>query len=101
MIDYFQGIEGVAPISPGYNPATWMLEITTPAVEERIGEDFVDIYRNSNQYREVEAVQFFQQCRETTFGCSVAPLRLKWRRAWRCSLKVEAASCLAMMIQIS
>ncbi|GAB2234955.1 hypothetical protein Droror1_Dr00004228 [Drosera rotundifolia] len=56
MIDYFQGIEGVAPISPGYNPATWILEITTPTVEERIGEDFADIYRNSNQYREVEAL---------------------------------------------
>ncbi|KAH9609740.1 hypothetical protein KSS87_012730, partial [Heliosperma pusillum] len=55
MIEYFQGINGVPPIPDGYNPATWMLEITTPAIEERIGADFADIYRNSNQYREVEA----------------------------------------------
>ncbi|XP_058109090.1 ABC transporter G family member 31-like [Magnolia sinica] len=55
MIDYFQGIDGVAPIPEGYNPATWMLEVTTQACEERIGQDFATIYRNSNQYREVEA----------------------------------------------
>ncbi|KAL9235362.1 hypothetical protein vseg_010125 [Gypsophila vaccaria] len=55
MINYFQGINGVPPISDGYNPATWMLEVTTPAIEESVGEDFANIYRNSNQYREVEA----------------------------------------------
>ncbi|KAL4610177.1 hypothetical protein ACB092_08G033000 [Castanea dentata] len=55
MIDYFQGINGIPPIHSGYNPATWMLEVTTPTAEERIGEDFADIYRNSEQYRDVEA----------------------------------------------
>uniref|UniRef100_A0A803LXC5 ABC transporter domain-containing protein n=1 Tax=Chenopodium quinoa TaxID=63459 RepID=A0A803LXC5_CHEQI len=55
MIDYFQGIDGIPPIPDGYNPATWMLEVTTPAVEERLGQDFANIYQNSNQFREVEA----------------------------------------------
>ncbi|KAL4597775.1 hypothetical protein ACB092_11G013400 [Castanea dentata] len=55
MIDYFQGINGIPPICSGYNPATWMLEVTTPTTEERIGEDFADIYRNSEQYRDMEA----------------------------------------------
>ncbi|KAJ0020425.1 hypothetical protein Pint_32556 [Pistacia integerrima] len=55
MIDYFQGINGVAPIPSGYNPATWMLEVTTSAVEERIGVDFADLYKDSEQYREVES----------------------------------------------
>ncbi|XP_034687785.1 ABC transporter G family member 31 isoform X3 [Vitis riparia] len=55
LIDYFQGISGIPPIPDGYNPATWMLEITTPAAEERIGEDFADLYRNSENFREVEA----------------------------------------------
>ncbi|XP_050236360.1 ABC transporter G family member 31 [Mercurialis annua] len=55
MIDYFQGIEGVPPISDGYNPATWMLEVTAPIVEERIGEDFTELYKKSEQYRGVEA----------------------------------------------
>ncbi|GAB2285728.1 ABC transporter G member 31 [Dionaea muscipula] len=56
MIDYFQEIRGIPPISPGYNPATWMLDITTPSIEERIGADFADIYTQSNQYRLVEAL---------------------------------------------
>ncbi|XP_021891749.1 ABC transporter G family member 31 [Carica papaya] len=55
MINYFQGINGVSPIPDGYNPATWMLEVTTPAVEEKLGVDFAEIYQQSEQYREVEA----------------------------------------------
>ncbi|KAK9279099.1 hypothetical protein L1049_012774 [Liquidambar formosana] len=51
MINYFQGISGIPPIPSGYNPATWMLEISTPASEARIGEDLADTYRNSEQYR--------------------------------------------------
>uniref|UniRef100_A0A3Q7I0D1 Uncharacterized protein n=1 Tax=Solanum lycopersicum TaxID=4081 RepID=A0A3Q7I0D1_SOLLC len=31
MVDYFQSIPGIPPIPSGYNPATWMLEISTPA----------------------------------------------------------------------
>ncbi|KGN47083.1 ABC transporter G family member 31 [Cucumis sativus] len=54
MIDYFEGINGVSPIPDAYNPATWMLEVTTPAAEQRIGRDFADIYRNSGQFRDVE-----------------------------------------------
>ncbi|KAK8562398.1 hypothetical protein V6N12_010479 [Hibiscus sabdariffa] len=54
LIDYFQGIDGVPSIRDGYNPATWMLEVTNPAVEQRLGIDFADIYKNSAQYREVE-----------------------------------------------
>lgn len=46
-----QGISGISPIPDGYNPATWMLEISTPAAEERIGEDFADLYRNSENFR--------------------------------------------------
>ncbi|KAG5122607.1 hypothetical protein JHK84_040947 [Glycine max] len=57
-IDIFEafdeGIRGIPPIPSGYNPATWVLEVTTPATEERIGEDFADIYKNSDQYRGVE-----------------------------------------------
>ncbi|KNA25912.1 hypothetical protein SOVF_002340 [Spinacia oleracea] len=55
MIEYFQGISGIPPIPDDYNPATWMLEVTTPATEERLGIDFASIYRNSDQFREVEA----------------------------------------------
>ncbi|XP_059626494.1 ABC transporter G family member 31-like [Cornus florida] len=54
LINYFQGINGIPPIPGGYNPATWMIEISTPASEERIGQDLAEIYKNSEQYREVE-----------------------------------------------
>ncbi|KAH6765688.1 pleiotropic drug resistance 3 [Perilla frutescens var. hirtella] len=55
MINYFQGISGVSQIPEGYNPATWMLEISSPSVEERIHQDFAAIYQNSQQYKDVEA----------------------------------------------
>ncbi|XP_043723662.1 ABC transporter G family member 31-like [Telopea speciosissima] len=55
MIDYFQAINGIPPIPSGYNPATWVLEITTPAAELRLGLDFAHTYRNSDLYRGVEA----------------------------------------------
>ncbi|KAJ8769245.1 hypothetical protein K2173_001835 [Erythroxylum novogranatense] len=54
MIDYFQGINGIPRIPDGYNPATWMLEVTTPLIEEQIGEDLADIYEKSEVFREVE-----------------------------------------------
>jgi len=46
-----QSIEGVSKIKDGYNPATWMLEVTTPAQELTLGVDFHEIYRNSELYR--------------------------------------------------
>uniref|UniRef100_A0A0D9XIH8 ABC transporter domain-containing protein n=1 Tax=Leersia perrieri TaxID=77586 RepID=A0A0D9XIH8_9ORYZ len=54
MISYFQGIPGVLHIPEGYNPATWMLEVTTQASEERLGIDFATVYKNSYQFRKVE-----------------------------------------------
>ncbi|KAL5817183.1 hypothetical protein ACOSQ3_025561 [Xanthoceras sorbifolium] len=56
MVDYFQGISGITPIPSGYNPATWMLEVTTPAIEQSLGVDFADLYRKSDQYRGVESL---------------------------------------------
>ncbi|KAK4762338.1 hypothetical protein SAY86_008106 [Trapa natans] len=59
LINYFQKIPRVSPIPDGYNPATWMLEVTTPAAEERIGADFSDyIESRSNSgepYSDVKA----------------------------------------------
>lgn len=44
-------MNGVPPIPDGYNPATWMLEVSTPAAEERLGIDFAETYRSSDQFR--------------------------------------------------
>ncbi|RLM55353.1 ABC-2 type transporter [Panicum miliaceum] len=51
MIKYFEEIEGVAKIKDGYNPATWMLEVTTVSQEFVLGVDFSDIYKNSELYQ--------------------------------------------------
>jgi len=45
-----QAIDGIPPIKEGYNPATWMLEVSTPGAELRIGKDFSDIYSNSQLF---------------------------------------------------
>ncbi|XP_047342131.1 pleiotropic drug resistance protein 2-like [Impatiens glandulifera] len=51
LIDYFQSIPGIPMIKDGYNPATWMLEVSSTSVESRLGVDFAEIYSNSNLYQ--------------------------------------------------
>ncbi|KAF9617026.1 hypothetical protein IFM89_033096 [Coptis chinensis] len=51
LIKYFEGIDGVLPIRDGYNPATWMLEVTSDAQEENFGINFVDKYKTSDLFR--------------------------------------------------
>lgn len=46
-----QSISGISPIPSDYNPATWMLEVTTLAIEEKLGVDFANVYENSDQFR--------------------------------------------------
>ncbi|KAF3791865.1 ABC transporter G family member 37 [Nymphaea thermarum] len=51
LVSYFEGIEGVTRIRERYNPATWMLEVTSEAQEDILGVDFAEIYRNSDLYQ--------------------------------------------------
>ena len=37
-------------IKDNYNPATWMLEVTSKSVESELGIDFAQIYRESALY---------------------------------------------------
>ncbi|XP_020535290.1 pleiotropic drug resistance protein 1 isoform X2 [Jatropha curcas] len=55
LINYFEGL-GVNKIKDGYNPATWVLDITTPAQERSLGIDFTDVYKNSELYRRNKAL---------------------------------------------
>ncbi|KAM4119623.1 hypothetical protein ACJW30_03G073100 [Castanea mollissima] len=50
LIEYFESVPGVTKIRDGYNPATWMLEVTAPSVEAQLDGDFADIYANSSLY---------------------------------------------------
>ncbi|KAI3455370.1 hypothetical protein Pfo_012033 [Paulownia fortunei] len=56
LIQYFEGIEGVTKIRDGYNPATWMLEVTSSAQEMMLGIDFAQVYKNSELYRRNKAL---------------------------------------------
>ncbi|XVF88175.1 hypothetical protein PTKIN_Ptkin19aG0029300 [Pterospermum kingtungense] len=56
LIKYFEEINGTPKIKDGYNPATWMLEITSAAQEEVLGVNFTDIYKNSELYRTNKAL---------------------------------------------
>ncbi|XP_028071195.1 ABC transporter G family member 32 isoform X1 [Camellia sinensis] len=51
LIEYFEAVEGVAKIRPRYNPAAWMLEVTSSSEENRLGVDFAEIYRRSNLFQ--------------------------------------------------
>ncbi|KAL2243421.1 pleiotropic drug resistance protein 1 [Sesamum indicum] len=56
LIKYFEGIPGVSKIKDGYNPATWMLEVTASAQEMALGIDFAQVYKNSELYRRNKAL---------------------------------------------
>ncbi|MCO5595690.1 hypothetical protein L7F22_049735 [Adiantum nelumboides] len=56
LIEYFQGIPGTVPIIDGCNPATWMLDISSPSAEARLQVDFAQIYHNSPLYQCTEAL---------------------------------------------
>ncbi|KAH7835709.1 hypothetical protein Vadar_029098 [Vaccinium darrowii] len=50
-IDIFEAfdedVSGVPKIRNNYNPATWMLEVTSTSAEAELGIDFAQIYKNS------------------------------------------------------
>ncbi|KAL4559958.1 hypothetical protein LXL04_032104 [Taraxacum kok-saghyz] len=56
LIKYFEDINGVSKIKDGYNPATWMLEVSASAQEMALGVDFTEIYQNSDLYRRNKAL---------------------------------------------
>jgi hypothetical protein len=48
---FLQEIDGISKIKDGYNPATWMLEVSSSAQEEMLGIDFAEVYRQSELYQ--------------------------------------------------
>ncbi|XP_020585995.1 pleiotropic drug resistance protein 2-like isoform X2 [Phalaenopsis equestris] len=51
LIEYFESIPGVPKITEGYNPATWMLEISSPLAEAQLNVDFAELYTHSPLYQ--------------------------------------------------
>ncbi|XP_057772940.1 pleiotropic drug resistance protein 1-like [Salvia miltiorrhiza] len=56
LIQYFEAIQGVTKIRAGYNPAAWMLEVSSSAQEMTLGVDFAELYKNSELYRRNKAL---------------------------------------------
>ncbi|KAF5733436.1 hypothetical protein HS088_TW17G00979 [Tripterygium wilfordii] len=54
LIEYFEGIPGVPKIKENYNPATWMLEITSTSAEAQLGLDFAQLYTESYLFQKNE-----------------------------------------------
>ncbi|KAL0284493.1 UNVERIFIED_CONTAM: Pleiotropic drug resistance protein 1 [Sesamum angustifolium] len=54
--EIYVGPIGVPKIKDGYNPATWMLEVTTSSQELVLGVDFADQYKGSELYTRNKAL---------------------------------------------
>jgi len=50
-INLSKAIAGVPKIKDGCNPATWMLEISSPVVESQLNVDFAELYTKSDLYQ--------------------------------------------------
>ncbi|WOL09018.1 ABC transporter G family member 31 isoform X1 [Canna indica] len=52
LIKFFEAIPGIPKIKDGHNPAAWMLEVTSPLMENHLGLDFADYYQKSKLFRQ-------------------------------------------------
>ncbi|CAK9313159.1 unnamed protein product [Citrullus colocynthis] len=56
LIEYFEAVPGVPKIKENYNPATWMLEVSSVAAEVQLKVDFADHYRASSSHQRNKAL---------------------------------------------
>ncbi|KAI8529594.1 hypothetical protein RHMOL_Rhmol12G0237000 [Rhododendron molle] len=97
LIEYFEAIPGVPKIKERYNPATWMLEVSSVAAEVRLGIDFSERYKSSALYRRNKALvqelsahppgakdlYFPTQFSQPTWGQFKSCLWKQWWTNWR------------------
>ncbi|KAF7814222.1 ABC transporter G family member 36-like [Senna tora] len=97
VIEYFEAIPGVPKIKDKYNPATWMLEVSSIAAEVRLGMDFAEHYKSSSLYQRNKALvtelrtpppgaqdlYFATQYSQSTFGQFKSCLWKQWWTYWR------------------
>ncbi|CAL5325525.1 unnamed protein product [Camellia sinensis] len=57
LVEYFEVVPGVPNITEGYNPATWMLDVSSTSVEAQLDVDFAEIYANSGLYQNQELIK--------------------------------------------
>lgn len=97
IIEYFEAIPGVPKIKEKYNPATWMLEVSSVAAEVRLGMDFAEHYKSSSLYQRNKALvkelstpapgtqdlYFPTQYSQSTWGQFKSCLWKQWWTYWR------------------
>lgn len=97
IIEYFESIPGVPKIKEKYNPATWMLEVSSVAAEVRLGMDFAEHYKSSSLYKRnkelvtnlstpppgAKDLYFESQYSQSTWGQLKCCLWKQWWTYWR------------------
>ncbi|KAJ9179246.1 hypothetical protein P3X46_011056 [Hevea brasiliensis] len=97
IIEYFEEIPGVPKIKEKYNPATWMLEVSSIAAEVRLGIDFAEHYKSSSLYQRnkalvnelstppagAEDLYFASQYSQSPWGQLKSCLWKQWWTYWR------------------
>ncbi|KAI3766553.1 hypothetical protein L2E82_16617 [Cichorium intybus] len=97
IIDYFEEVPGVPKIPEKYNPATWMLEVSSNAAELRLDIDFADYFnasplqqRNKAMVKELSVpppgvvdLHFETQYSESMWGQFTSCLWKMWWSYWR------------------
>ncbi|GMN37140.1 hypothetical protein TIFTF001_006570 [Ficus carica] len=97
VIEYFEAIPGVPKIKPMYNPATWMLEVTSIGTEVRLNMDFAEYYKSSSLHQQIKSLvkelstpppgakdlYFPTQYSQSTWGQFKSCLWKQWWTYWR------------------
>ncbi|XP_024970012.1 ABC transporter G family member 35-like [Cynara cardunculus var. scolymus] len=97
IIEYFEEVAGVPKIPERYNPATWMLEVSSGAAEIRLGIDFAEHYsasalhqRNKALVKELSVpppgavdLRFETQYAQSMWGQFTSCLWKMWWSYWR------------------
>ncbi|XP_002515969.2 ABC transporter G family member 29 [Ricinus communis] len=97
IIEYFEAIPGVPKIKEKYNPATWMLEVSSIAAEIQLGIDFAEYYKSSSLFERNKALvkelstpppgasdlYFASEYSQSTWGQFKSCLWKQWWTYWR------------------
>ncbi|KAG7573942.1 ABC transporter-like [Arabidopsis suecica] len=82
VIEYFQNITGVAKIRDKYNPATWMLEVTSESVEIELDMDFAKIYNESDLYKNRTNSELVKELSKPDHGSSDLHFKRTFAQNW-------------------
>ncbi|XP_071731908.1 ABC transporter G family member 35-like [Rutidosis leptorrhynchoides] len=97
IIEYFEEIPGVPKIPEKYNPATWMLEVSSGAAEMRLGLNFAEYYKSSSLNERNKALviglstppsgatdlHFETQYSQSSWGQFKSCIWKAWKSYWR------------------